>query len=91
MPQLQAQMERDDVEECDFSSLRVDDATGNSEWVVIRVHRSKVRSRSRRSLPNAKKYWKLAYRVLCEFARAVLSGARPPPKVRFFTQHGISA
>jgi len=37
MAQLQVTMEVDCVDEDDFSSLRVEDDTGHSEWVVVRV------------------------------------------------------
>lgn len=37
MAQLQVTMEVDCVDEDDFSSLRVEDDTGRSEWIVVRV------------------------------------------------------
>jgi len=60
----------DEVREDDYSSLRIDDATGRSEWVVTRVRRSK-------------KYIEAAMPVALAFIRAVLTGARPPPRGAF--------
>jgi hypothetical protein len=70
MSQMQTTMEVDDVGECDYSSLQIEDETGRSEWIVIRVKRSK-------------KYWEAALPVIKEFIRAVLTGAVPPPRKTF--------
>jgi hypothetical protein len=70
MAQVQVSMEVSNVEFNDFSSLRIDDYTGYSEWVVIRVHRSR-------------EYWNRALAVMRDFARAVLTKSFAPPKGTF--------
>ena len=67
MAQIQIAMEVDDVDEMDFSSLAIDDRDGKSEWIVLRVKRSR-------------EYFEAALPILRRFMQTVLSRTRPPPK-----------
>jgi hypothetical protein len=67
MAQVQVTMEVDDVDVDYFSTLRIDDKSLHSEWIVIKVYRSR-------------EYWKRALPVMADFCRAVLTATRPPPR-----------
>lgn len=70
MCQMQIAMSVMNVDRCYYSSLSMDDATLQSEWVVILVRRSE-------------EYWRRAVPILLRFARAVLLRGTAPKRGEF--------